>query len=120
MLRESFVIGAESQSVMLRWAVRILSVHEIEQGKVQAEIDHVIGQERDVSWEDAQNLPYTRAALAEIQRLADIAPTAVAHKTMFDVEFHGYHLPKVRYIQAIMGNLKLFVHQIFRPFEIPV
>ena len=44
MLRESFVIGAEAQSVMLRWAMRILSVHEIEQSKIQAEIDHVIGQ----------------------------------------------------------------------------
>jgi len=102
MLRESFVIGAEAQSVMLRWAMRILSVHEIEQSKIQAEIDHVIGQERDVSWEDAQNLPYTRAAMAEIQRFADIAPTAVAHKTMFDVEFHGYHLPKGT---AVVANL---------------
>ena len=60
MLREAFVIGAESQSVMLRWAIRILSVHEIEQSKIQAELDHVIGTERDVSWEDAQSLPYTR------------------------------------------------------------
>ena len=55
-----------------------------------------MGQDRDVLWEDAQNLPYTRAALAEIQRFADIAPTAVGHKTLFDVEFHGHHLPKVR------------------------
>ena len=97
MLREMFVIGAESESVLLRWAVRILSVHEVEQSKIQAEIDHVIGADRDVSWEDAQNLPYTRAALAEIQRFADIAPTAVGYKALFDTEFHGYHLPKVRF-----------------------
>ena len=97
MLREMFVIGAESESVLLRWAVRILSVHEIEQSKIQAEIEHVIGADRDVSWEDAKNLPYTRAALAEILRFADIAPTAVGHKTLYDVEFHGYLLPKVRF-----------------------
>ena len=37
MLREMFVIGAESESVMLRWAVRILSVNNEVQRKVQAE-----------------------------------------------------------------------------------
>lgn len=96
MLREMFVIGAESQSVMLRWALRILSVHTEVQTKLQMELDHVVGQDRDVSWDDYENLPFTRATLAEIQRFADIAPTAAPHKTLFDVEFHGYHLPKVR------------------------
>jgi len=102
MLREMFVIGAESESVMLRWAVRIISVHSVEQSKIQAELDHIVGKDRDVLWEDAQNLPYTRAALAEIQRFADIAPTAVGHKTLFDVEFHGHHLPKGT---AVVANL---------------
>ena len=52
MLREMFVIGAESESVMLRWAVRILSVHTEVQNKIQQEIDLVIGRDRDVTWED--------------------------------------------------------------------
>lgn len=94
MLREMFVIGAESESVMLRWAFRILSVHTEAQSKVQAELDHLIGTDRDVAWDDAEKLPYTRAVLAEIQRVADIAPTAIGHKTLYDVEFHGYRLPK--------------------------
>ena len=38
---------------------------------------------------------FTRATLAEIQRFADIAPTAIAHKIMYDVDFHGFHFPKV-------------------------
>ena len=95
MLRETFVMGAEIESVMLRWAIRILSVYTDEQSKIQAELDQVVGQDRDVLWEDRDNLPYTKAALAEVQRFADIAPTAVGHKTLFDVDFHGYHLPKV-------------------------
>ena len=90
-----FVIGAESESVMLRWAVRILSVHNEAQRKVQAELDQVVGTERDVNWSDLQDLHYTRATLCEIQRFADIAPTAVGHKCMYDVDFHGFHLPKV-------------------------
>lgn len=94
MLRETFVIGAESESVMMRWALRLLSVYTEAQSKLQAEIDHVIGMENDVSWNDRHELHYTRATLAEIQRFADIAPTAVGHKVMYDVDFHGFHLPK--------------------------
>jgi cytochrome P450 len=95
MLREMFVIGGESESVMLRWSVRILSVQTEVQKKVQQEIDLVVGKDRDVSWEDRKKLPYTRATLAEIQRFADITPSGGAgHKVLCDVDFHGYHLPK--------------------------
>ena len=38
---------------------------------------------------------FIRATMAEIQRFADIAPTAIGHKIMYDVDFHGFHLPKV-------------------------
>lgn len=51
-LREMFVIGAEAQSVLLRWAIRILSVHRDVQRKVQDEIDEIIGRDNDVVWED--------------------------------------------------------------------
>ena len=95
MLREMFVIGAESESVMMRWALRLLSVFTEAQSKVQAEIDQIIGPDRDINWNDRHQLPITRATLAEIQRFADIAPTAVGHKVMYDVDFHGFHLPKV-------------------------
>ena len=117
MLREMFVIGAESESVMMRWSLRLFSVFKEVQDKVQAEIDSLkgtkknpffshqnrnffffffLGSDEDVNWEDRHNLHYTRATIAEIQRFADIAPTAVGHKVMYDVDFHGFHLPKVR------------------------
>jgi len=35
MLRELFVIGAESESVLLRWSVRILSIYIDVQRKIQ-------------------------------------------------------------------------------------
>ena len=47
------------------------------------------------------SLPYTRAALAEIQRFADITPSGGAgHKVLCDVDFHGFHLPKVKLVQS--------------------
>ncbi len=51
-LREMFVIGAEAESVLLRWAVRILSVHKDVQRRIQDEIDEKIEDGKDVLWED--------------------------------------------------------------------
>ena len=45
-------------------------------------------------------LPYTRAAIAEVQRFADIVPTGIGHKAMCDVNFHGYVIPKGTHILA--------------------
>ena len=51
MLREIFVLGSESVSVMLRWSFRILSVNKDVQRMIQDEIDRVAG-DRCVEWED--------------------------------------------------------------------
>ena len=51
MLREIFVLGSESVSVMLRWSFRILSVNKDVQRMIQDEIDRVAG-DRSVEWED--------------------------------------------------------------------
>jgi len=93
-LREMFVMGAEAQSVLLRWAVRILSVHKEVQRRVQDEIEEVVGDERDVLWSDREKLPYLRATICEIQRFADILPAGIAHSTTEDVTFRGFRLPK--------------------------
>ena len=40
--------------------------------------------------------PYpTRAAIMEVQRFADIAPTGLIHKTVCDVSIEGFELPQV-------------------------
>ena len=51
-LREMFVMGAEAQSVLLRWAVRILSVHKEVQRRIQNEIEEVVGDDSNVLWSD--------------------------------------------------------------------
>jgi cytochrome P450 len=99
-LREMFVIGAETESVMLRWAIRILSVHKDVQRKVQDEIDDVVAGDKDVKWQDREKLPYLRATICEIQRFADITPSGIGHTTTRDVDFHGFHLPKGTYVMA--------------------
>jgi len=60
----------------------------------------VVGRGVDVSWDKRDQLPYTMAVIKEIQRFADIAPTGLLHKTVVDVEFHGYSLPQNTLVMA--------------------
>ena len=104
MLRELFIIGSESESVMLRWALRILSVYPEVQTRVQAELDDVVGRGVDVTWDKKGQLPYTMAVLREIQRFADIAPTGLMHKTVCDTTLRGYTLPANTLIMANLSS----------------
>jgi len=99
-VREIFVIGSESESVMMRWAVRLLSTHPKIQIEIQSELDKVAEKGGEVSWEMRQKLPYTRAVLMEIQRFADIAPTGLIHKTVVDVSLGGFDLPNGTLVMA--------------------
>jgi len=92
-LRELFIIGSESESVMMRWAVRIMSCNPAVQSRVREEIGGVCGRGEDVTWDKRAQLPYTMAVMKEIQRFADIAPTGLIHKTLTDTELAGYTLP---------------------------
>lgn len=99
-LRELFVIGSESESVMLRWAIRVISCNPGVQTRVQAEIDNVCGKGADVTWDKKLSLPYTMAVIKEIQRFADIAPTGLLHKTVVDTELAGFSLPSKTLVMA--------------------
>ncbi|XP_031627920.1 probable cytochrome P450 304a1 [Contarinia nasturtii] len=69
--------------------------HESEvQQKIQAEIDHVVGQGRFPTLDDRINMPYTEACLREIMRYETLVPSGLPHKALVDTEFLGYSIPK--------------------------
>jgi len=103
-LREIFIIGAESESTMMRWAFRILSCNPQIQRRVQAELDAVVGPGENVTWDRKDDLPLTMAVVKELQRFADVAPTGLMHKTMCDTTIAGYRLPKGT---VVIGNLSM-------------
>ncbi|KAM4881722.1 cytochrome P450 2D17-like [Thomomys bottae] len=63
-------------------------------GRVQEEIDEVIGQGRRPEMEDQARMPFTSAVIHEVQRFADIIPMGAPHMTTHDIEIHRFLIPK--------------------------
>lgn len=62
--------------------------------RVQEELSRVVGS-RQVQLEDRKVLHFTNAVVHETQRMANISPTSLPHRTCRDVTFQGFFIPKV-------------------------
>ncbi|XP_062411735.1 cytochrome P450 2J2-like [Sardina pilchardus] len=89
-----FIAGTETTSTTLLWALLLLIKNPDVQEKVQAEIDHVVGQSRQPSMDDRANMPYTNAVIHEIQRIGNIVPLNGPHMATKDTTLGGYFIPK--------------------------
>ena len=70
-----------------------MAMHPEAQTKAQQELDAVVGPDRLPEFSDLASLPYLRAALKETQRWHIISPLGVAHASVADDEYCGYHIP---------------------------
>ncbi|XP_051020400.1 cytochrome P450 2J3-like isoform X2 [Acomys russatus] len=91
-----FIAGTETTSTTLRWALLYMALYPEVQEKIQAEIDRVIGQGRLPSLADRDSMPYTNAAIHEVQRMGNIVPMNVPREVAVDTTLAGFHLPKER------------------------
>ncbi|XP_051855524.1 cytochrome P450 2J4-like [Antechinus flavipes] len=89
-----FIAGTETTSTTLRWAMLFMALYPEIQGKIQTEIDGVIGQSRQPTMADKENMPYTNAAVHEVQRMGNILPFNVPRMAVVDTTVAGYHVPK--------------------------
>ncbi|XP_001381099.2 cytochrome P450 2J2-like [Monodelphis domestica] len=89
-----FFAGTETTSTTLRWALLYMALYPEIQGKIQAEIDRVIGHSRQPTMADRENMPYTYAAIHEVQRMGNIIPLNAARVATVDTTLAGYHVPK--------------------------
>ncbi|XP_050959319.1 cytochrome P450 2K6-like isoform X1 [Labeo rohita] len=88
-----FSAGTDTMTTTITWALLLMAKYSEIQAKVQEEIDRVICGRQPVS-EDRKNLPYTDAVIHETQRIANIFPTNLPHKTTCDIHFNGYFIKK--------------------------
>ena len=83
--------GHETTALLLAWCWDLLAHHPLVQGKLQAEIDSVIG-DRLPTAEDLTQLPYTRAVVKEALRLRPPAWT-LGRQTLHACEIGGQVIP---------------------------
>ncbi|GMR46445.1 hypothetical protein PMAYCL1PPCAC_16640, partial [Pristionchus mayeri] len=100
-----FLAGMETTSTTLRWAMLFMAKNQRVHDKIRAEIHSVIGKDGEVTMADRQRLPYTSAAISELQRMANILPMNVVHRTVNDTKVYGHSIPNDTLIMAQMYNV---------------
>ncbi|KAF8366745.1 hypothetical protein PRIPAC_84574 [Pristionchus pacificus] len=88
-----FLAGMETTSTTLRWAMLHMANNVNAQDKIRAEIHSVLGPDGEVTMADKTRMPYTVAAIAEVQRMANILPLNLVHKTTCETEVFGLGIP---------------------------
>ncbi|XP_026174580.1 cytochrome P450 2K1-like [Mastacembelus armatus] len=99
-----FAAGTDTTATTLRWALLLMVKYPKIQEQVREELNRVIGS-RQVQVEDRKNLPFTDAVIHETQRLANIVPMALPHKTSQDITFQGYFIKKGTTVYPLLTSV---------------
>ncbi|KAI1706662.1 cytochrome p450 domain-containing protein [Ditylenchus destructor] len=107
-----WIAGQETTSTTLSFAILYLLLDVDVQSKMQQELDSVVAADEKVIITHKSRLPYTNAVINEIQRVSNLLPQNLLHRTMRDVELNGYKLPKstnvVPQISCVLLDEKIF------------
>ncbi|KAF0298344.1 Cytochrome P450 2J6 [Amphibalanus amphitrite] len=119
-IHDLFLAGNDTTATTLRWAFCFLCQRPDVQRRLQAELDAEVGRQRPPTLADRQRLPFTEAFILETQRLGDITPLLVPHRTVAPVSVGGRHLPAgvqvVGVGQAVHRSARYFAEPLqFRP-----
>lgn len=72
------------------------------QRKAQEELDRVVGNDRQPTFEDRNDLPYVNALCNEVLRWHPVLPLSIAHRVIKDDVYGNYFIPKVCFV---FGNV---------------
>ncbi|KAM6032852.1 cytochrome P450 2H2-like [Theristicus caerulescens] len=101
---DMFVAGVESTSITLRYCLLLLLEHPEVAGKVQEEIERVMGRERTPALRDRGAMPYTEAVLHEAQRYLDLLPLGFIRTVKRDTQLGGFTIPKGCTIYPVLSS----------------
>ncbi|KAL4230544.1 cytochrome P450 2 subfamily U member 1 [Mactra antiquata] len=91
-----FLAGSETTSNSLIWCIMFMVKYPDIQNKCYNEITEICDSSSGsvIEWSMRDRLPYTRATLEEVQRLATIAPLGLPHSNSEPAQLLGYDIPK--------------------------
>lgn len=72
--QDLFIAGSETTTSSLTSMILYMVLYPEVQAKIQHEIDQFVGRDREVTFEDRANLPYTDATIMEVRRIATPFP----------------------------------------------
>uniref|UniRef100_A0A8B9NB72 Cytochrome P450 n=1 Tax=Accipiter nisus TaxID=211598 RepID=A0A8B9NB72_9AVES len=98
---DMFVSGTESTSITLRYCLMLLLEHPEVAGKVQEEIEWVMGRERTPTLRDRGAMPYTEAVLHETLWFLDLT---FIWRAKWDMQPGGFIIPKGCIIYPILSS----------------
>ncbi|GMR58658.1 hypothetical protein PMAYCL1PPCAC_28853 [Pristionchus mayeri] len=92
-MTELFFAGIQTECNTFGWAFLYLAIHQDIQEKARQHIWEEIGQDGEIRFENRRNLPYIEALVAEVQRIANVAPFGLFHKNHEETTLDGYTIP---------------------------
>ncbi|XP_016914993.1 methyl farnesoate epoxidase-like isoform X1 [Apis cerana] len=93
-IKDLFSAGVDTTNSTIGFIIAFLVVHQDVQSKVYDEISRVIDKDIYPSLSDKDRLPYLKAVIAEVSRLANIGPTSIPHRAVKDSTFLGFEIKK--------------------------
>ncbi|VDM79091.1 unnamed protein product [Strongylus vulgaris] len=115
--------GMETTVTTMRWAIIYMIYHPSVQQRCQEELDKIFGPESSV-YARKNETPYILATLSEVQRISNVLPWAIPHRTMSDVYVDGYFISKgteimpqyVLYLNFVLTDFRfLDIDGMYRP-----
>ncbi|KAG0455628.1 hypothetical protein HPP92_024920 [Vanilla planifolia] len=94
LLLNLFVAGTETTSIAIEWALVELIRSPGLLGRVQEELDSVVGRDRLVSESDLSGLPLLQAVVKETFRLHPSTPLSLPREAAEDCEVDGFFIPR--------------------------
>ncbi|KAI6174478.1 Cytochrome P450-33C9 [Aphelenchoides bicaudatus] len=94
MCYDLWLAGQETTANTLAWGFAYLIHHPEVQAKCHTELTKIIGSDRMITLADKPELTYCNAVVNEIQRIANLVPQNVWHRTTKDVTINGHFIRK--------------------------
>jgi cytochrome P450 len=92
-IRGFFSAGSDTVRTVLEWLFLTIAVRQDVQEKIYKEIEEVIGHDKQPTWSDRLNMPYTQCVIDEIQRWKTIVPLNLPRRTLADITVQGVNIP---------------------------